>query len=181
MTLRAALAESCSHDTPTLEQHYPGRALTAAAVESSAARARDAEIAAFDVSGRMGGVLELFDGGTGRPVRFVIERGTVPSLLLDFKNTSARPVELRVYDSRQVDFVQGLPMAGVPSELVEDLENDFPRLMERQRCKICRGLFQGDGYTHAALSAKLCQSCAATVARPAEAIADDSATVFTTP
>ena len=52
MTLRAALAESCSHDTPTLEQHYPGRALTAAAAESSAARARDAEIAAFDASGR---------------------------------------------------------------------------------------------------------------------------------
>ena len=89
MTLRAALAESCSHDMLTLEQHYPGRALTAAAVESSAARARDAEIAAFDASGRMGGVLELFDGGTGRPVRFVIERGT-PSLLLDFKNTSNR-------------------------------------------------------------------------------------------
>ena len=70
----------------------------------------------------------------------------------------------------------------VPSELVEDLENDFPRLMERQRCKICRGLFQGDGYTHAGLSAKLCQSCAAAVARtPAEAIADDSATVVATP
>ena len=66
-----------------------------------------------------------------------------------------------------------LAMAGVPSELVEDLENDFPRLMERQRCKICRGLFQGDGYTHAA-GAKLCQRCATETM-------DDSATVFTTP
>ena len=66
--------------------------------------------------------------------------------------------------------------------LVQALENDFPHLIERQRCTFCRGLYQGDGYTHAALSAKLCQSCAATVARtPAEAIADDSATVVATP
>ena len=67
--------------------------------------------------------------------------------------------------------------------LVRALENDFPHLIERQRCTFCRGLYQGDGYTHAGLSAKLCQSCAAAVVArtPAEAIADDSATVFTTP
>ena len=66
--------------------------------------------------------------------------------------------------------------------LVQTLENDFPHLIERQRCTFCRGLYQGDGYTHAGLSAKLCQSCAAAVARtPAEAIADDSATVVATP
>jgi hypothetical protein len=62
--------------------------------------------------------------------------------------------------------------------LVQTLENDFPHLIERQRCTFCRGLYEGDGYTHATLSAELCQSCAAAVART---IADDSATVVATP
>ena len=81
----------------------------------------------------------------------------------------ANPCHLAIFCA----LAERLAMAGVPSELVEDLENDFPRLMERQRCKICRGLFQGDGYTHAA-GAKLCQRCATETM-------DDSATVFTTP
>ena len=43
MDVRAALAESLSHDA--LERLFPGRALTAAALESSAKRARDAQLA----------------------------------------------------------------------------------------------------------------------------------------
>ena len=45
MDVRAALAESLSYDALELQRLFPGRALTTAALESSAKRARDAQLA----------------------------------------------------------------------------------------------------------------------------------------
>ncbi|CAH0370665.1 unnamed protein product [Pelagomonas calceolata] len=45
MDVRAALTESLSHDALELQRLFPGRALTTAALESSAKRARDAQLA----------------------------------------------------------------------------------------------------------------------------------------